>query len=387
MLEQEQRSPIGTGSAAASPRLIIMLTLDQFGGVATYVELLLPALVERFNVWVAAHGDGPLQESVVRAGATYVPLRHMRRPIRPFRDTLATLELVRLFRSIRPDVVHLNSAKAGVLGRLAAAATGVPVRVYTSHGWAFATHPGTSDRLYLWTERLVSRLTTTTICVSESELRRGVSARACIPATTVVIPNGIGEAVSANPGSDDGPCKIISVGRLHPPKDFSCLLEGLAQVRPGSYQAVIVGDGPDRSALERQAHDLHLRDVEFLGNRSDVEALLEQSSVFVLCSTSEAMPMSVLEAMASGLPVVASAVGGIPELVVDGETGVLVPSGDPAALADAIAMFAESPDARARFGAAGQRRARERFSVVRFRQAHLDLYRAELTRGGIPAAP
>jgi glycosyltransferase involved in cell wall biosynthesis len=150
---------------------------------------------------------------------------------------------------------------------------------------------------------------------------------------------------------------------------------------------VIVGDGPDRSALERQAHDLHLRDVEFLGNRSDVEALLEQSSVFVLCSTSEAMPMSVLEAMASGLPVVASAVGGIPELVVDGETGVLVPSGDPAALADAIAMFAESPDARARFGAAGQRRARERFSVVRFRQAHLDLYRAELTRGGIPAAP
>jgi glycosyltransferase involved in cell wall biosynthesis len=363
------------------------LTLDQFGGVATYIELLLPALVEYFDVWVAAHGDGPLQESVPGAGATYVRLRHMRRPIHAARDALAMTELVRLFRSIRPNIVHLNSAKAGVLGRLAAAVSGVPVRIYTSHGWAFATHPGTNDGVYLWTERLVRRLSTATICVSESELRRGVSAGACNPDTTVVIPNGISEAAPAPPASNDGPCRIISVGRLHPPKDFACLVDGLSKLQPGTFRAVIVGDGPDRAALERQADDRGLRDVEFLGNRPDVQALLAQSSVFVLSSTSEAMPMSVLEAMAAGLPVIASSVGGIPELVVDGETGVLVPAGDPAALAEAIEMFVESSDARARCGAAGRRRAQDRFGLNRFRQAHLDLYRAQLVRRGISMAP
>ena len=125
------------------PRVLILITLAEPGGAQTYVADLLPALAGRFDVVVAAHGDGPLRTAARDAGVRFVGLRHVRRPLHAVRDPLGLLELVVLMRRLRPDIVHANSSKAGVLGRLAAVLAGVPIRIFTVHGWAFSAYSGT----------------------------------------------------------------------------------------------------------------------------------------------------------------------------------------------------------------------------------------------------
>jgi glycosyltransferase involved in cell wall biosynthesis len=363
------------------PRLLIAVTLAETGGAQTYVASLLPAL-SGFEVTVAAYGPGPLREAVERAGAAYVPLRHVRRPLHPWRDLLGLVELVRLCRRVRPHVVHANSSKAGILARLAAAATGVPVRIFTVHGWAYRAHSGLAARGYLTAERLVRPLTTATICVAETERETGLRERTCDAARTVVIPNAVdvGRAPAAALAGD--PPLILSVGRLKAPKDFATLVRALALVR-APFAATVAGDGPERAELAALARRLGVR-VELAGERDDVPRLLAGADVFVLASRSEGLPLSILEAMAAGLPVVASAVGGVPELVEAGVTGLLVPPGEDAALADALEHLLADAELRRRLGAAGRARAAERFDLPRFHAEHLELYRALLAERGLP---
>src|SRR5438094_2085811 len=134
-------------SRSARPRVLVAITLAEVGGAQTYVMNLLPALTERYDVTVAAWGPGPLREASLEAGARYVPLRDVRRPIHP-RDTLGLLELVELFRRERPHLVHLNSSKVGLLGGLAARITGIPAIVFTVNGWAFSTFGPPASHLY-----------------------------------------------------------------------------------------------------------------------------------------------------------------------------------------------------------------------------------------------
>ena len=363
------------------PRVILLITLAETGGAQTYVASLLPALVEEYDVAVAAHGEGFLADAARRAGARYVPLRHVRRPLHPLEDLRGLLELVRLFRRERPAAVHANSSKAGILGRLAAVAAGVPVRLFTVHGWAFKAHGGLAARAYLWADRLMSPITTTTICVAESERQAGLRAHTCRRDRTVVIHNGVEPGRRRDAAATAPPVSLISVGRLRAPKDFVTLLRAVATLEPGSFRLRIAGDGPERPALEEEAAHLGLDGaVELLGTREDVGDLLAAADVFVLSSDSEGLPMSVLEAMASGLPVVASAVGGIPELVRDEGTGVLVPPRDPGALAAALEALIAQPALRARLGEAGRRRIEHDFSLAEFRRAHLEIYRTALRR-------
>jgi glycosyltransferase involved in cell wall biosynthesis len=174
---------------------------------------------------------------------------------------------------------------------------------------------------------------------------------------------------------------VLSVGRLRAPKDFTTLVRAVAACEPGSVRLQIAGDGPDRDRVAGEIARLGLgAAVELLGARDDVQDLLAAADIFVLSSRSEGMPMTVLEAMAAGLPVVASAVGGVPEAVGDGETGTLVPPGDPDALGRALAVLVADAELRDRLGAAGRRRAEREFGLAGFRRAHLELYRAAVRR-------
>ena len=366
--------------------MLLVITLAEVGGAQSYVAALLPALAAEFDVAVAAYGEGPLREAAVEAGVRFVPLKHVRRPIQPARDLAGLVELVRLFRREQPAIVHASSSKAGILGRVAAAAVGVPVRIFTVHGWAFSAYSGLASTLYRSADRLVRPLTTTTICVSENERAAGIAAGTCSAERTVVIRNAVDVAAAPRSRHDRGLPRLIAVGRLKAPKDFVTLVQGLGLLPPGSFEGVIVGEGPDRPAIEAEIERLGLAErVSLAGERDDVPELLAGSDVFVLASESEGLPVSVLEAMAAGLPVVASDVGGLAELVVDGETGQLVASGDAGALAEALGRLVADPARRRQLGAAGRERAEREFDLPAFRQAHLELYRSELTRGG--AAP
>jgi glycosyltransferase involved in cell wall biosynthesis len=364
------------------PRLLLLVTLAEVGGAQTYVRQLVEAMRDDFDVTVAAWGPGPLRHEVQARGASYVELRNVRREL-GWRDALGLLELVRLCRRVRPDIVHANSSKAGILGRLAASATRVPIRLFTAHGWAFNAHSGVPARVYRWADRAMRPLTSAVICVSEQERSAGIAAGVCDADETEVISNAVALPAPASQAERGTPV-VVSIGRLKPPKDFATLVHALARVA-APYRALVVGDGPERDHVTAAVRAEGLADrVELSGTRDDVGDVLAGADLFVLSSRSEGMPMSVLEAMAAGLPVVATAVGGVPEVVVDGETGILVPPGDVQALADAIQRLLEDAALRARMGAAGRRRAKTSFALPAWAAAHRALYARLLGERGLP---
>ena len=373
------------GNTSAVPgrtRLLLIITLAEAGGAQTYVAQLAGGLADRFELTVAAHGPGPLREAVAASGARFVPLRHVRRPVSPWRDLLGFLELYRLCRRLRPHIVHANSSKAGVLGCLAAFAARDPVRIFTVHGWGSSWHPG---RLYLWGDRLIMRTATRVICVAESELERGLEARTCTPEQTLVIRNAVDVHAFRTAAHEQGLPTIVTVGRLQAPKDPLTFVRALAGLNGLPFRGIVAGDGPERQHVAAELRELGLSgQVDLLGQRRDVRELLADSDVFVLASRSEALPISILEAMAAGVPVVASAVGGVAELVVDGVTGFIVPPGDPDALSDALARLLADSRLRRQMGAAGRARAEALFDLASFHQAHLELYARELAVHGLP---
>jgi glycosyltransferase involved in cell wall biosynthesis len=227
-------------------------------------------------------------------------------------------------------------------------------------------------------------------CCSEAVRRRTLSEVGGDERKYITIHNGVdvarfdsGRAVAKpDVGLLEGVPVIGMVGRLiEPEKGLAVLLEGMARLAgppaPLSCQLLIVGEGPAR----RQLHDLCARlgilsRVAFAGMRRDIADLLPLFDVFVMPSLSEGFGIAIVEAMAAGRPVVASAVGGIPEIVKQGETGLLVPPGDPVALAAAIRDLLTQPDRARALGACGRQRARERFSIESAVKRHEDLYDA-----------
>jgi glycosyltransferase involved in cell wall biosynthesis len=366
------------------PLILFVVTLAEVGGAQSYVrDLASAAAGEGFDVAVAAHGDGPLKTAAARLDIPFFPLTQVRRRLSPTHDPLGIVELTRLFRRLRPDIVHLNSSKAGVLGRIAAVAARVPVRIFTAHGWAFKATTGVDSCLYLLADRVVEPLTSMVICVSENERRAGLKARVCTTERSVVIRNAVDVGDPPSPARRADPrVQVVSVGRLATPKDFSTLVAAVARLPEGSAHMRIFGDGPLRNELEAQKRALGIDAVvEFIGEVPDVRPHLEDADVFVLATLSEGMPVSVLEAMAAGLPVVASAVDGLEEVVVDGRTGFLTPPGDAAALAARLGQLVDDPSLRSAFGQAGRARAEEHFALPAWRDAHFSLYRSLLAGG------
>jgi glycosyltransferase involved in cell wall biosynthesis len=278
----------------------------------------------------------------------------------------------------------MSSSKAGLLGRVAASAAGVPIRIFTVHGWAFAARSGLASSAYRWADRVTRAFTTVTVCVSENERTAGIRAGTCSARRTVVIRNAVSLDVPRARHERSRPL-LVSVGRLKAPKDFVTLARALAALPAESFDALIVGGGPDRAALEDELRRLGLEHrVRLAGERPDVPDLLAAGDVFVLSSRSEGLPVSVLEAMAAELPVVASRVGGLRELVVDDETGFLVTPGSSRDLAAALERLIKDPDLRRRMGAVGRVRAETEFNLNAFRRSHLELYAAELARRSLP---
>jgi glycosyltransferase involved in cell wall biosynthesis len=207
-----------------------------------------------------------------------------------------------------------------------------------------------------------------------------VDAGACREECTLVIHNAVDVASFSALDRLRGIPQVISIGRFAFPKDFATLVEALAATQ-ADYRAAFVGEGPllPEIAVTIRQRGLTER-IDLLGNRGDVPGVLASADVFVLSSRSEGFPVSILEAMAAGLPVVATDVGGIAESVIDGETGLLVPPGDPGALAAALDRLLADSALRQRLGAAGRERVRRHFDLAGFRRAHVELYLRELER-------
>ena len=313
---------------------------------------------------LATGEEGVLTEQVRGLGVPVYILPNLVRPINLTKDARAVEEALCCIKSLKPDLVHLHSSKAGLVGRVAARRAGVPA-VFTAHGWGFTDGvPWRRRHVVLASEWLAAKWTRKIIAVSEADKRLALRYRVARPEELVTIHNGIGDTPQRALPEGGEPATVIMVARFMPPKDHQLLLEALIGIR-SPYHLLLVGDGPGRSQVEAQARALGLNNIEFLGTRDDVPDLLARSQVFVLPTKWEGFPISILEAMRAGLPVVASDVGGVREAVGEGETGFLVPRGDAAGLRARLEALLENPDLRARLGAEGRRRYEARFGLGR----------------------
>jgi len=294
------------------------------------------------------------------------------------RNRLIILALARRFRGFRPHIVHTRNF-GSVDGIIAARLARVPAVIHGEHGWDTADPQGTSPRRRR-IRRLLSPMVTRYVCVSE-HLGRWLSGHGPrIGAKITVIHNGVDlERFQAlpRPRPPDGCFRIGTVGRLAPVKDQQCLLEAfdlLAAEHPRAH-LVIAGGGELRESLTRRAQASPFAErIRLPGEIRDVPALLGSLDLFVLPSRNEGISNTILEAMAAGLPVVATDVGGNPELVRPEITGTLVPAGDPGALARVLAAYLNDPELGATRGRAGRERVGERFSLRRMISAYADLY-------------
>lgn len=353
---------------------------------------------DEWRVDLACSPGGRLEDLVREAGMGFVPFQDLVQPVAPAHDTLAVLRLAAYLRRTRYDVVHTHNSKAGFVGRLAARLAGAPCVVHTVHGFAFHDQePPLRRALFRTLERRAARWCHHMIFISnplaEWAGREGIRC----PGGHSVIPSGI-ELDRFAPAADaeraaqrrrfgiaeDAPVVGI-VSKLWPGKGHDVLLEALPAVRAAVPGAVllVVGEGELRPALERRARELGVADaVVFAGFLHDVRPACAAMDLSVLPSLFEGMGRVLLEAMAMGLPVVASDVGGIPDVVVHGGTGLLVPPGDRLALTNAICDILMDKDRAARMGAAGRSRVDHRFGARAMAESIERVYRDLLGETG-----
>ncbi|WP_119342096.1 glycosyltransferase [Meiothermus hypogaeus] len=356
-------------------RLLYIITRAEPGGAQMHLLELLRSLCNRFELHVAVGEEGFLTDESRRIGVGVHVLPSLVQPLDPKRDFAAIGEAQRLIRSLRPQLIHLHSSKAGMVGRLAARLEGAPV-VFTAHGWAFTDGVSWQRKaIAVLSEGLVARLGGQIICVSRYDHDLALRYRVASPRQMRVVYNGIPDlSHQASPGRGDIP-RVSMVARFAVPKDHGLLLQALAGLREQPWEVELIGDGPMQSFAEEQAARLGIDDrVRFLGARKDVAECLAQAHIFVLASNYEGLPLSILEAMRAGLPVVASNVGGVAEAVIDGETGFLVPRGDVQALRSRLTQLIEDPQLRSQMGMAGRARYKAHFTLEQMLEKTLEVY-------------
>jgi glycosyltransferase involved in cell wall biosynthesis len=329
---------------------------------------------DRVGVYVDEAGGG-----LRRAGVRFVGLDRRTRA-----HFWAWWPLVRLLRRERVDVIHAHKFGSNIWGVVFGRLCRVPVVITHEHGWAFE-----GRRMKMMLDReLIARGSDAFIAVSREDRRRMIEIERVDPETAVFVPNGIpalptpsGRDVRAELGVGAGDPLVISVGFLRRPKAMDVLIEAAAGIAPRfpGLKVLIVGEGADRLVYEALIERLGAGDtVRLLGLRSDVPDLLAASDLAVLSTDSEGSPLSVMEYMDAGLPVVATRVGGIPDLIDDGIEGLLVERQDPAGLGEAIARLLGEPDEARRMGERARERRRREFDidvmVENLENLYLELY-------------
>ena len=365
-------------------RLLLVVDSLEVGGAERQVVDLAAALRRNgYGVTVACSVAGDLSGALERTG---VPVRPLLGRLAKRRLSLAyAWRLRRLLRKERSDLVHAHIYASVVAAAIATLRTEVPL-VITEH-----TEASWQDWRARWVSRWVYRRVERIIAVSTPIRRRLIERDGVHPDLTAVIPNAV---VSASKPPADAPLPVELrgrplvgvVARLQPEKGVANFLRAAARVAPQFPEAhfIVAGDGPLRQELAALAEDLGLRErVHFLGFRSDASALIKSLNVLVVPSVTEGSPLVTLEAMAAGVPVVASAVGGIPDQIRHDKEGLLIPPGDTDAFGDALIALLRDPDRARRLGEAGRRRATSRFSHATMVRQIEDVYRDVLAR---PAA-
>ncbi len=367
-------------------KILYVITKSSWGGAQRYVYDLATALPRnQFEVAVVVGSDGILVDRLRDANVRIISVTNLQRDISLGRDLKALHELYRIFKKERPHIVHLNSSKAGGLGGLAALLTHVPRVIFTAHGWAFNEKRPLWQKIILYLTYITAIiLADRTVCVSNAVFRDVHSAPG-ISYKLKVIPLGIhfptydtcDKARHTLVHGEEHRRLIGMVSELHPTKrveDAIAAIEKL-KVRYPDILLLVAGEGPYRTFLEKEIERRGVgKHVRLLGFVPDVATYLKAFEVFLFPSRTEALGYALLEAGAAALPVVATRVGGIPEVITDEASGILVMPRHPEQLANAISRFLEDPALRERMGETLIRRVHYNFDFKRMIADTVALY-------------
>lgn len=375
----------------ARVKVLQIITLSELGGAQKVVYHLAGGLSpEQFELSVACAPGGELVDWLKKlpGGVPVYQIPELVRNISPLNDLKACLKLYSIIRKEKFDIVHCHSSKAGILGRMAAFLARVPNIYFTVHGWGINQYqPRPARFCYTLAERLAGLVSTRVICVSNSDLARAGALRLVHPEKLAVIYNGL-PAAEGREGElrrqlhiNERDFVVGTVARLAPPKEILLFLETARRMTGGNRPEqgrlffVIIGDGPLRDRCREFIKEHGLEDSVFLlGARENAPELVRDFDVFVLLSRWEGLPLTIIEAMQAGLPVVANAVGGVGELVDDRKTGILLNSPDPGAVARALSELAADRDGRLAMGKAAREKAAKLFGLEEMLRKYSDLY-------------
>lgn len=346
--------------------LLYIITKSEIGGAQRNLYDLISNFCKDYEVHLATGSLGSLTQDVSALGIPVHLIKNLTRNVKLFGDYNAVKECIALIKEIKPDIIHAHSSKAGVVARIAGLICKVPV-VFTVHGWGFT--PGTPrlrQILALIAEKLLASLSAKLICVSESDRLLALSYGVGSEKLLVTIHNGISDITKPIANPVQQPPRLIMVARFNEQKDQITLLKAIAQLKNHTFHLDLIGSGSSLDSCKALAKSLEITDrVSFLGDRRDVPQLLAQSQIFILSTHYEGLPISILEAMRAGLPVIATSVNGIPEEVEHEKTGLLIPHVDVQALANALSTLIEFPKIRQKMGEASRQKFLGEFTVER----------------------
>ena len=391
-------------------KILYLITKSNFGGAQRYVyDLATEARKRGHDVVVGLGGRGVLMQKLEEAGVRTITLPELERDVNVLADIKTFFALFDIFSTESPDVVHLNSSKMGGLGALAARiynayaflarflTPGIkPMRIiFTGHGWAFNEERNDLERFLLAIAHWCTiELAHKTIAVSR-KTRDQVSALPFAWHKVNVIHNGVGP-LSTLPRDQalseildeqkeallrEHPLIVGTLAELHKNKGLSYAIEGLAQLKKQTSTPVlflVLGEGEERVLLQELIAKHGLEQSVFLaGDKENGALLLSAFDIFLLPSITEAFPYAILEAGNAGLPVIATAVGGIPEVVDDMQSGILIQSKNPSEIARAISYLISYPDRRHEFAYAIKKRIEGRFNLEHMVEETLELYKTQ----------
>jgi glycosyltransferase involved in cell wall biosynthesis len=357
------------GDRGRPVRLVCYFDAVDRGGSSTSLAVLIGALDPTFEVTVVG-----TSEEMVRWVASARPGTEVRllAPVRSKLDLRAVREHVRAIRELKPDILHVNldnpwTAQYGLLAGVVTRTPMVSVLHLPTPPWR---------RRQAWLVRPVARRVRAYVCVSRHSARFAESVLRMKPGSARVIYNGlpVPDTLAPSAPPSGGELRIGAVGRLDPQKGLEVLIEAMRSLPDG--RLVLVGDGPDRSKLEHLVRTYSLDDrVQFAGWVEPPWTAKWTFDVLAMSSVNEGFPLVIIEAMMAGIPVVAPTVGGIPEIIVSGTTGLLVPPNDPEALAAALRSLAEDPGRRREMGKQCRSMALERFTAGAMATQFEELYK------------
>jgi glycosyltransferase involved in cell wall biosynthesis len=368
-------------------KILYGITKSNFGGAQRYVyELAREATRQGHDVAVLCGGDGPLVQKLKAENIKVITLCNLQRDISLVKEIKSFVEIIKVLNREKPYIFHINSSKMGAMGTLAGKITGVKKVIFTAHGWAFNEPRPKWQKIILrtsyWIVILLSRIT---ICVSE-KTKKNVSGWPFIQNKLVLIRNGLvefdllprkeaREKLVPNISSDT--LLVASTSELHKIKGLDVLLTAWSKfVKMRDAKLVLISDGDERVNLENMANNIGIYDsIIFKGYLDNARAYLSGPDIFVMPSRSEALPYAPLEAGFAGLPVIATSVGGIPEIIESGINGILVPPEDAEVIFSSLVLLSEDEALRKRLGTNLKASIQENFTFEKMAHETFELYK------------